>query len=119
MAYLDNRCKDLESRMRRKSIRLLGVPEGVEGPRPTEFVAQLLQELLGLKEKPLLDRVHCTLRSRPRDGEPLRPFVIKVHFFHVRNDILKTSGETSPLLYKGRRVSIFADCTMAVAKKWG
>ncbi|KAJ8409744.1 hypothetical protein AAFF_G00218030 [Aldrovandia affinis] len=68
VTYLDNRCEDLEGRMRRNNIRLLGIPEGVEGPRPTESVAGLLQELLGLDEKPLLDRAHRTLRSRPRGG---------------------------------------------------
>ena len=62
VAYLDNRCEDMESRMRRNNS-LLGIPEGVEGPRPTEFIPQLLQELLGLEEKPLLDRAHHTLRS--------------------------------------------------------
>lgn len=117
VAYLDNRCKDMESRMQRNNICLLGILEGVEGPRPTKFMAHLLQELLGLEEKPLLDRAHRTLRSRPRDGEPPRPFVIRVHFFHVRNDILRRSGEASPLLYKGKSVSIFADYTTAVAKK--
>lgn len=115
--YLDNKCEDLESRMRRNNIRLLGVPEGVEGPRPTEFVAGLLQELLGLEDKPLLDRAHRSLRSRPRDGEPPRPFIIRVHFFHVRNDMLKKAAERSPLLHNGKRISVFADYTTAVAKK--
>lgn len=55
VTYLDNKCKDLESRMRRNNIHLLGIPEGTEGPQLTEFVAQLLLELLGLEEKPLLD----------------------------------------------------------------
>jgi phage terminase small subunit len=63
VAYLVNRCKDMEIRMQRNSIRLLGMQEEVEGPRPMEFTAQLLQELLSLEEKPLLDRAHCTLRS--------------------------------------------------------
>ncbi|KAJ8404445.1 hypothetical protein AAFF_G00337120 [Aldrovandia affinis] len=31
--------------------------------------------------------------------------------------MLKRSGDASPLLYKGRRVSIFPDYTTAVAKK--
>lgn len=103
--------------MRRNNIRLVIVLEGVEGPRPTEFMAGLLQELLGLEEKPLIDRAHRTLQSRPRDGEPPQPFVIRVHFFHVRNDILKRSGEASPLIYRGKRISIFPDYTTAVAKK--
>ena len=40
-----------------------------------------------------------------------------MHFFHVHNDILRRLGEASSLLYKGKRVSIFADYTTAVAKK--
>ncbi|KAJ8404964.1 hypothetical protein AAFF_G00328850 [Aldrovandia affinis] len=72
VTYLDNRCEDLEGRMRRNNIRLLGIPEGVEGPRPTESVAGLLQELLGLDEKPLLDRAHRTLREPT--GEESRYF---------------------------------------------
>lgn len=70
-----------------------------------------------MEEKPLIDRAHRTLRSRPQDGEPPRPFVIRVHFFHVHNDILRRLGEASSLLYKGKRVSIFANYTTAVAKK--
>lgn len=34
---------------------MIGVPEGLKGPRATDFIAQLLQDLLGLNEKPLLD----------------------------------------------------------------
>lgn len=114
---LDNKCEDLESRMRRNNIRLLGIPEGVEGPRPTEFIAGLLQDVLGLEDKPLLDRAHRTLRERPGEGKPPRPFVIRVHFFHVRNNILKKASESSPILYRGKRVSLFADYTAAVAKR--
>ncbi|KAJ8355364.1 hypothetical protein AAFF_G00061740 [Aldrovandia affinis] len=40
VTYLDNRCEDLEGRMRRNNIRLLGIPEGVEGSRPTESVSR-------------------------------------------------------------------------------
>lgn len=47
-ARLENKCEDLEGRSRRNNIRVVGVPEGVEGPRPTDFIAQLLQDLLGL-----------------------------------------------------------------------
>lgn len=115
--HLDDRCEDLEGRSRRNNIRLVGVPEGLEGPRPTEFVAQLLKETLRLDEKPLLDRAHRTLRSKPKEGEAPRPFVIRVHYFHIRNEILRRAGELSPLLYRGKRISAFADYTSTVAKK--
>lgn len=117
---LTDKCEDLEGRARRNNIRLVGVPEGAEGVRPTEFIAQLLMDTLGLDELPLLDRAHRTLRSRPSDGKPPRPFVIRVHFFHVRNDILRRAGETSrdsPILFQGKRLFLFPDYTSSVAKK--
>lgn len=89
----------------------------MEGPRPTDFIAQLLRDLLGLTEKPLLDRAHRTLREKPKEGEPPRPILTRIHFFHVRCLILQRAGEASPLLYNGKKVSVFPDYTSSVAKK--
>lgn len=116
-AGLEDKYEDLEARSRRNNIRLLGVPEGVEGPRPTDFIAQLLRDLLGLNETPLLDQAHRTLREKPKEGEPPRPILARIHFFHVRSLILQRAGEASPLLYKGKKVSVFPDYTSSVAKK--
>ena len=117
---LTDKCDDLEGRARRNNIRLVGVPEGAEGAQPTELVSRLLKDILGLEEKPLLDRAHRTLRPKPKEGEQPRPLVIRVPFFHVRNDILRHAGETSrasPLLYRGKKLFLFPDYTALVAKK--
>lgn len=37
----------LEGRNRRTNVRLVGLPEGIEGPRPTNFFPQMLQEVFG------------------------------------------------------------------------
>lgn len=115
--HLDDRCEDLEGRSRRNNIRLVGLPEGSEGPRPTEFIAKLLKDLLGLDERPMLDRAHRTLRDKPKEGESPRPFVVRVHYFQTRNEILRRAGEIPPLYFQGKRISIFADYTPTVAKK--
>lgn len=50
---------DLESRSHRNNIRIIGLPESVEGPRPTSFFADLLVAVLGdqiLQSPPELDR---------------------------------------------------------------
>lgn len=52
---------DLESQGRRNNIRIIGLPESIEGPTPTMFFSKLLVELLGeeiLESPPELDRVH-------------------------------------------------------------
>lgn len=117
---LTDKCEDLEGRSRRNNLRLVGIPEGSEGQRPTEFIGGLLKDLLKLDEPPLLDRAHRTLRAKPKTGEPPRPMVIRVHFFHLRNEILQRASEASrnsPLLFQGKRLSVFPDYTVAVAKK--
>lgn len=117
VVQLDAKCEDLEGRSRRNNIRLVGLPEGVEGSHPADFVSQLLQSLLHLQEKPLLDRAHRTLRERPRKGEPPRPLVIRVHYFQARDEILRRAAQLSPLMHDGNKISVFADYTTAVVKK--
>lgn len=114
---LKAKCDDLEGRSRRNNVRLVGLPEGLEGQRPRELISTLLQDLLHLDEAPFLDRAHRSLRQRPKEGAPPRPIIIRVHYFHVRDQILRRVGETSPLLHLGKRLSIFPDFSPSVAKK--
>lgn len=64
---LENKCEDLESRLRRNNIRILGVPEGPD-TCTTAAVVALLKEAFGLVKEPLLDWSHRTLQpiSFPR-----------------------------------------------------
>ncbi|KAJ3598159.1 hypothetical protein NHX12_001672 [Muraenolepis orangiensis] len=99
---LDDKCEDLEGRSRRSNICVMGIPEGLDGPRATDFVAHLLRDMLKLGEKPLLDRAHRTLRERPGEGTPPQPFVVRVHFFHIRSHrrenplLFSTTSRESP-----------------------
>ena len=115
--FLGKKCEELEARSRWHNIRLVGLPEGSEGPRPTETIAKLLMDLLGLDVMPGLDRAHRTLRAKPKDGEPPRPMVIRVTQFQARNDILRRAGRSFTLLHNGKRVHIFPDFTPTVAKR--
>lgn len=117
VSSLTQKCEDLEGRSRLNNIRLVGIPENVEGPRPTEFVAKVLQNLLGMDSEPVLDRAHRTLRSKPKEGEPPRPFVVRVNMFQQRNEIIQKASSSAPLFYQGKRVSVFPDFTASVAKK--
>lgn len=62
---------DLESRSRRNNIRIIGLPESIEGPRPSVFFSELLSEVFGngvLESPPECDRGHCrTNRGQDRD----------------------------------------------------
>lgn len=115
--HLQTKCEDLEGRSRRNNIRLIGVPEGAETPDPREFTSQLLQDLLKLDEPPLLDRAHRALGPKPKTGAPPRPLLVRVHYFHIKEKMLRQAGANTPLLFQGKKISIFPDFTPAVAKK--
>lgn len=62
---------DLEGCSRRNNIRIVGLPENIEGAHPTAFFSQVLVEVLGdqiLNSTPELDRAHCTLALKPGPG---------------------------------------------------
>lgn len=117
LGKLAEKCEDLEGRSRRHNVRITGIPEGAEGPKPREFIAGLLQELLSLDEKPLIDRAHRTLRKRPEPHEPPRPFVLRLHYYHVLEDIMRKAAAAKQLHYDGKRIQIFPDYPPAVAKR--
>lgn len=87
--------EDLEARSQRNNIRVVGVREGAEvGKKPSDFVANLLKEKLGLTVAPMLDRAHRTLGAR-RDGNgaPPRAFVVRCHYYTEKEEILRKARE--------------------------
>uniref|UniRef100_A0A8C6Q749 Uncharacterized protein n=1 Tax=Nothobranchius furzeri TaxID=105023 RepID=A0A8C6Q749_NOTFU len=88
---LRRRSEDLEARSRHNNIRIVGLREGAEiGKKPSEFIAGLLKEKLGLLVTPTLDRAHRTLGAR-RDGAgaPPRAFMVRCHYYVEKEEILK------------------------------
>lgn len=111
---------DLEGRSRRLNIRIVGVKEGEEGGRPTEFVSKLVPELLGQANftKPVkIDRAHRSLRPKPQANERPRVLIAKVHNDRDVRSILQLSRQQAPLSYHGERVYIFPDYTAEVSSQ--
>ena len=117
---LRGRSEDLEARSRRNNIRVVGVKEGAEaGKKPSEFMAGLLKEKLGLAAAPTLGRAHRALGAR-RDGNggPPRAFVVRCHYYTEREEILKRAREMERTP-EGRSggIHIFPDFTQDVNSK--
>lgn len=96
IAKLQAKMIDLEGRSRRNNIRIFGLPESIEGTRPTEFFAELLVEVLGegvLASTPELDRAHRALR---RDsGDKPRSVVMCFHKHKIRDLVVRESRNFS------------------------
>lgn len=111
-----NRCDSLEGFSRRNNLRIVGIKESVEGSRPTEFIAGLLKDTLALEEKPLLDRAHRSSRPKPQEGQRPRDFILRVHFFHVKMEIIRRARNAT-LTFQGQSFSIYQDFAPTVAKQ--
>lgn len=112
-AKLRAKTTDLESRSRRNNIRIIGLPENIEGPRATTFFSQLLVEVFGeqtLTSPPELDRAHRTLTARPGPGEKPRAVLLCFHKFQTRELVVRESRRLrGKLEYKGKPIHIFED----------
>ncbi|KAK3509180.1 hypothetical protein QTP70_021929, partial [Hemibagrus guttatus] len=115
---LSDKCMDLEGRSRRQNIRILHIKEGAEsGMKPRDFIAQLLMETLSLDNLPLVDRAHRALRNRPADDEPPRAFIIRLHYTHEMEEILRKAAKMQQVTFRGQRINIFPDYPPAVVKR--
>ncbi|KAI4904740.1 hypothetical protein NFI96_002270 [Prochilodus magdalenae] len=103
---LQQKVEDLEGRSRRNNIRIIGVPEGAEGTRPTDFVAELLPKLLGEENFNLplvVDRAHRSLQPRPADGARPRPIIARIHLFQVKEKIMQLRRLHGPLQFRSNK----------------
>ncbi len=71
-AALASKAEDLENRSRQQNLRIVGLPEGLEGGSPVEFISRFLQTIIGndiFPDPPELDRAHHTLAPKPAVGQ--------------------------------------------------
>lgn len=114
MAELKSKCEDMEGRMRRCNIRIIGVPETPDSSTTTS-VSKLLSEVLQLDKEPLIDRSHRSLGPKKPGGKP-RAIVAKLHYYQDCVQILRCARTRGPLRFNGEPITIFPDYTATVAK---
>lgn len=116
VAYLQDRCEDMEGRMRRGNIRIAGIEEQPNSSAP-KAVAKILREVLKLDRDIKIDRSHRAPAARQQgDRERPRVIIAKLHYDGDAVEILRRAREGAPLSYDGHRIAIFPDYTANVAK---
>ncbi|KAI7790201.1 putative LINE-1 type transposase domain-containing protein 1 [Triplophysa rosa] len=123
-ARLENDCErlrektsDLESRSRWQNVRIVGIKEGVENGRPTEFVTKFLTRVLGEEntDNPVkIDRAHRSPQPL-REGRS-RAFIVRLHHYQVKERILHLA-RSKPLEYDGHKIHMFPDLAADVLKQ--
>ncbi|KAL7882930.1 hypothetical protein SRHO_G00005880 [Serrasalmus rhombeus] len=111
---------DLENRARRNNIRIIGIPERLEGPRPTSFIESLLLDVFGsdsFTKPPAVDRAHRSLAPMPKQHQPPRPMIVRLHHFQTRERIFQLAPEKGQLQFQGNRIHIYPDFSAEVARR--
>lgn len=117
---LKSKLSDLEGRSRRQNIRIVGLPESVEGPRPTAFFSQLLVEVFGdqtLSSPPELDRAHRSLIPKPGPDERPRPVIIRFHRFQIKDSVMREARKLGTVEYRGHKLRFYEDYSADVLKQ--
>lgn len=70
--FVEEKCETLEGHSQINNQHIVRLPEGKEGQRPTNYANEILKELIGLDNAPLLDRAHRSLQPRPQINEQPR-----------------------------------------------
>lgn len=110
---LKEKNEDMEGRMRRCNVRILGVPETESSS--TLAVANMLKDVLQLDKEPLVDRSHRSPGQKKPGGRP-RVIVAKLHYYQDCVDVLRRARTRGPLHFKGTPITIAPDFTISVAK---
>uniref|UniRef100_H3B3N7 L1 transposable element RRM domain-containing protein n=1 Tax=Latimeria chalumnae TaxID=7897 RepID=H3B3N7_LATCH len=109
---IQGKTEDLENRSQRCNLRIVGLPEGVEGKDPVAFLEDWLPSFLNLPEmtgKLEIERAHCTFMPRPEDSERPRILLFKLLRFHDKEIILRQARKANPLRYKNKQIYFFPD----------
>nr|XP_014347658.1 PREDICTED: uncharacterized protein LOC106704657 [Latimeria chalumnae] len=119
MGEMWDKIQDLENRSRRNNIRVLGIPEGIEGNGVSgpALLLTVLRDCLPLESADAIEveRAHRTLGPRPPPDQRPRPIIARFLRFQDRERILRLAREAGELRWRGRSIMIFPDMSRELA----
>ena len=89
-AKLATKVINLKSRSRCNNIRVISVPESIEGSQLTAFFTKMLKEVFGgVLDLPVeCERAHRSLAPKPPPNQRPRPVIICLLRFQVKDKII-------------------------------
>lgn len=112
--------EDMENRMRRNNVRILGLPERCEGPNPAGFMEKWLVENFGKESFSsffAIERAHRVPHRVPPPGGQPRQFLVRMLYFKDKDTILQKARERRDILYNGVKVLFFSDFSPELQRK--
>ncbi len=109
----------LEDRARRNNLKIFNLPESCEAQNPVKFIQTFLQKTFPQEFTtlpPEIDRAHRIGPLRFSNKRP-RPFIVRIHFFRVKERIVQLAKEAGQLKYDGKNIYIYPDWSVETSKK--
>ncbi len=117
---LAEKMTDMEDRSRRNNVRLVGLPEGMEGPDAAGFLrAGLSRWIPSLRGRDIeIDRAHRVCDGGRGSDRP-RTLIFRVLRWHDRSDVLKGARQAYPVKCAQNNVTLlfFPDFSPATATR--
>lgn len=113
------RADDLENRLRRNNLRILGFPERAEGQNSCAFMEQWLKDTFPaaqLSSAFAIERAHRVPTRPPPPGAPPRPLLARLLSSRDRDTILQAARKLPGIKYNNASISIFPDFSAALQK---
>lgn len=101
--------EDSENRSRRNNVRIRVIPEAVAGSGLRDSVTVIFNQLLENPPDTLieLDRVHMVPTARNPDQSTPRDVLCRVHFFRIREDIIRAAWQKGPLDFEEVEIQVY------------
>lgn len=91
----NDRAEDMENHLRHNNIRIVGLPERIEGRNPTAFVENWLLEIFGqdVFSPFAVECAHRVPPCPPQPGGPTRSILAKMLHYRDREIVLRQARE--------------------------
>lgn len=111
--------EDHENRNRRNNVRIRGVPETVTTPNILPTIRRFFNDLLGNVEDAAMeiDRAHRTLGPKNPDPNRPRDILCRLHYFTVKELILRRARERGDLFLDGTKIQLLSDLSKMTLDK--
>ena len=122
-AWLKEKVDDLENRSRRLNLRVVGIPERVEGANPVGFMTNFFEEVFGKDFFPtplVLARAHRLgplPKSEASGNQRPQVFIVAFHNYQDKQRIIVTYRRQREMSFRGHRMFFHEDDSAELGRK--
>lgn len=114
---LEDKCEDLESRARRKNLKIYFVLEKIEGNNMVDFIEKPFCEKLNIREEIYIERVHRTTGFSSRCKEHARSIIVRFRRYREKQRVLHAAWGQKDIRVNDQRIYFDEDFTTQVFKE--